>query len=73
LRRVQGSADDSGVVAQMGRDDRRPQLDMGQQFIGDVADSAADDDQLRPLKMLKRRTYRRTAFPLLRKRVLLAG
>src|SRR6516225_3020413 len=48
LRREQGRADDSGVVPQLGWDDGRPQLDQGQEFVGDVADAAADDDQLRP-------------------------
>src|SRR5215470_14465080 len=43
-----GGADDSGVVSQLGWDDRRPQLDQGQELVGDVADAPADDEQLRP-------------------------
>jgi hypothetical protein len=36
------------VVPQPGRDDRRSQLDQGHEFVSDVADATADDDQLRP-------------------------
>ena len=51
-RGVQGGTDDSGVVPQPGRDDRRPQLDQGQEFVSDIADATADDNQLRPQHLL---------------------
>ena len=45
-------ADDAGVVHQLGCDDRRAQVQQGQELVGLLADAAADDDQVGPEQVL---------------------